>query len=128
MKIKSNECFVLMSARLDPWKDFKTFIYAAKAVIDKTNLVKFVIMGDGPLKYDIKKLISANKLENNILMIGEKTDAINYVNACDISVLCSFGEGFSNTILESMYLMKPVIATNIGGNIDLIGKQIILVT
>ena len=39
----------------------------------------------------------------------------------DISVLCSFGEGFSNTILESMYL-KPVIASDVGGNIDLIGN------
>jgi len=122
LKIDSNECFVLMSARLDPWKDFKTFVNAAKIVVNKTKLVKFVIMGDGPLKEDVKKLISTNNLENNILMIGEKKDAINYVNACDISVLCSFGEGFSNTILESMFLKKPVIATNVGGNVDLIGN------
>ena len=122
LKIDSNECFVLMSARLDPWKDFTTFVNAAKIVVNKTKLVKFVIMGDGPLKDDVKKLISKNNLEHNILMIGEKKDAINYVNACDISVLCSFGEGFSNTILESMFLKKPVIATNVGGNVDLIGK------
>ena len=122
LKINNDECFILMSARLDPWKDFKTLINAAKIVIKKTKLVKFVIMGDGPLKDYVKKLIYSSNLENNVLMIGEKTDAINYVNACDISVLCSFGEGFSNTILESMYLKKPVIASDVGGNIDLIGN------
>ena len=73
-----------MSARLDPWKDFKTLINAAKIVVKKTKSVKFVLMGDGPLKNEIKNLILKNNLQNNVLMIGERIDAINYVNACDI--------------------------------------------
>jgi glycosyltransferase involved in cell wall biosynthesis len=58
-----------------------------------------------------------------VFLIGEKRNACEYINASDISVLITKGEGFSNAIMESMALAKPVIATNVGGNPELLGED-----
>lgn len=123
LNLLQNEYFVLMAARLDPWKDFTTLLECAKILKVKDNSIKFIIMGDGPLKNEIETNIISSKLEDTIFLIGEKVDSINYINACDISILSTNGEGFSNTILESMFVKKTVIATRVGGNIDMIGDS-----
>ena len=123
LNLLQNEYFVLMAARLDPWKDFTTLLESAKILKVKDNSIKIIIMGDGPLKEEIKTNIISSKLENTVFLIGEKVDSINYINACDISILSTNGEGFSNTILESMFVKKTVIATRVGGNIDMIGDD-----
>ena len=53
-------------------------------------------------------------------MLGEKKNVFDYLNLADISVLSTHGEGFSNTVLESMSFGKAVIASNVGGNSELI--------
>lgn len=123
LNLHKNEYFVLMAARLDPWKDFTTLLKAANILKVKDNSIKIVIMGDGPLKNEIDSNIISSKLEDTLFLIGEKVDSINYINACDISILSTNGEGFSNTILESMFVKKTVIATRVGGNIDMIGDS-----
>ncbi len=123
LKLHQNEYFVLMAARLDPWKDFKTLLESAKILKVNDISIKIIIMGNGPLKNEIEKSIINSNLEDTVFLIGEKVDSINYINACDISILSTNGEGFSNTILESMFLKKTVIATRIGGNIDMIGDS-----
>ena len=123
LNLHQSEYFVLMAARLDPWKDFTTLLEASKILKEKDPMIRIIIMGDGPLKNVIEKSIFSAELEDTILLIGEKIDSINYINACDISILSTHGEGFSNTILESMFVKKTVIATRVGGNIDMIGDS-----
>jgi glycosyltransferase involved in cell wall biosynthesis len=123
LNLQQKDYFVLMAARLDPWKDFTTLLESAKILKVKDNSIKIIIMGDGPLKNEIKINISSANLEDSVFLIGEKVDSINYINACDISILSTNGEGFSNTILESMFVKKTVIATRVGGNIDMIGDS-----
>ena len=112
-----------MAARLDPWKDFATLLESSKILKEEDPSIKIFIMGDGPLKSEIEARIMYSKLEDTVFLIGEKVDSLNYINACDISILSTHGEGFSNTILESMFLKKPVVATRVGGNIDMIGDS-----
>lgn len=123
LNILSNQLFVIMVARLDPWKDFETLLKVAKIVGNQTSEIKFIIMGDGSLRTIIENSIKSLSLSNNVFLIGEKIDSINFINASDISILTTHGEGFSNSIMESMYLGKPVIATNVGGNRDIIGDS-----
>lgn len=118
-----DELFVIMAARLDPWKDFETVIEAASIISKRNKKIKFVIMGDGYLRSHIEDMIHKYSLGSQVLLIGEKSDSINYINASDISILSTHGEGFSNSILESMALGKPVIATNVGGNAEMLGTQ-----
>lgn len=116
-----NDVLIVMIARLDPWKDFITFLEAAKIVIQKEPNTKFIVVGDGELRDFLEKKIFKLNLQDNVMLIGEKNEIYNYHNIADISILSSNGEGFSNSILEAMALSKPVIATDIGGNSELIG-------
>ena len=118
----SHEVFIIMVARLDPWKDFATMIHTIIILKEKFPNIKLFLLGEGSERSKIENLIKINYLEKNVFLLGEKTNSIDYINACDISVLSTFGEGFSNSILESMYLKKPVVATKVGGNIDMIGN------
>jgi glycosyltransferase involved in cell wall biosynthesis len=51
---------------------------------------------------------------------GFRTDAAEWLQSVDISVLSSVKEGLSNTLLESMAAGKPVVATDVGGNAEVI--------
>lgn len=57
-------------------------------------------------------------LSENIRWLGERHDVPGLLAIADISLLCSHEEGFSNSILESMSMELPVIATAVGGNTD----------
>lgn len=122
LNISLDEKVVIMVSRLDPWKDFDTLFDAAKRVLNENSNVTFVLVGDGKLKDDLNYKIKESNLIEKILLIGEKKDVYNYLSASDISILSTNGEGFSNSILESMAFSKPVIATGVGGNIELIGE------
>ena len=121
LNIPFDEFIIIMVARLDPWKDFETFLEAAKILTEYEKKINFLIVGDGELRKNLEKLIITKELTENVMLIYEKKDVFNYINASDISVLSTHGEGFSNSVLESMAMCKPVIATNVGGNPDAIG-------
>lgn len=123
LNISLEDKVVIMIARLDPWKDFDTLFVAAKKVLKEKNDVKFILVGDGALKEELSNRIIKDDLAEKVLLLGEKKDVFNYLSASDISILSTNGEGFSNSILESMAFSKPVIATSVGGNIELIGES-----
>ena len=114
---------IVMVARLDPWKDFDTLLETAKIVIQADKRALFLIVGEGELRGSIEDMIMRLGIGNNVLLLGEKIDVFNYLNLADLSILSTNGEGFSNSILESMALGKPVIATDVGGNAELIGSS-----
>lgn len=121
--ISPNEIIITMIARLDPWKDFNTFLEASNLVLKTEINAKFIIVGDGELRAALEQLIMKLGLKKSVLILGEKKDIYNYHNLADISVLSTNGEGFSNSILEAMALGKPIIATDVGGNSELLGKS-----
>jgi glycosyltransferase involved in cell wall biosynthesis len=73
-------------------------------------------VGDGALKTDLEKSAFKLRIHHNVQFLGERSDIPELLSIMDVSVLCSISEGFSNTILESMSMGKPVVATRVGGN------------
>tara|TARA_B110000003_G_scaffold272159_1_gene307527 strand:- start:4590 stop:5720 length:1131 start_codon:yes stop_codon:yes gene_type:complete len=120
LNISLGDFVIIMTARLDPWKDFETILEAIRLVSLEEKNIKLVLVGEGQLRRKITEMISKKNIQDFVIMAGEKLDIHNYVNMADISVLSTNGEGFSNSILESMYLEKAVIATNVGGNTELL--------
>ena len=92
--LKPDDIFIIMVARLDPWKDFETIFDSISLLNEKQNIAKFFLIGDGPLRSELLKDISKKGLRNKIKLLGEKKDILNFINACDISVLSTHGEGF----------------------------------
>ena len=82
--------------------------------------IRALILGDGPERNGLGDLAWELGLKENLHFLGSVPDVIPYVQHLDIGVLCSDREGFSNAILEYMACSLPVVATNVGGNPELV--------
>ncbi len=101
-------------------KGHRYFLEAAGKVLGHRPDVKFVLVGDGPLRPDYERMGRSLGIEKSIFFLGKRSDTPSIIAGLDISVLCSTSEGFSNVILESMAAGKPVAATNVGGNKEMV--------
>ncbi len=82
--------------------------------------IRLAIIGDGNCYATVEqKLIDAG-LQDQIWLPGVRTDIPQLLNTFSVFVLPSLAEGISNTILEAMASAKPVVATRVGGNPDLV--------
>jgi glycosyltransferase involved in cell wall biosynthesis len=110
---------VVMVASVNEKKNYDLFIDIAKEVRKIKNDVTFISVGDGN-EYDrINRRISAEKVEN-VLMLGLRTDVEEIVSSSDIGVLFTYCEGFPNSVMEYMALKKPVIVSDVGGTNELV--------
>ena len=116
LKLKEQEFVYVMVARLHPIKNHIEVIRAFKKLILEFHDVKLLLVGDGELRPELEKLIVELKLENNVIMTGNVSNPIDYINASNVSVLASLSEGGAPplTILESGIVKKPLIYTEVG--------------
>jgi glycosyltransferase involved in cell wall biosynthesis len=78
------------------------------------------MIGDGPLRAECERLLAAAGVSDLAWLPGERHDISEVMGILDCFVLPSLAEGISNTILEAMASGLPVIATDVGGNADLV--------
>lgn len=107
-------------ARLEPAKDVATFLRAAALVAQQRQDVSFLIVGDGSLRSHLEQQAHQLRLNGRVFFTGPRRDVPRLLSVCNLSVLSSLKEGMSNTIMESMAAGKPMVATNVGGNAELI--------
>ncbi|MEK7629362.1 MAG: glycosyltransferase family 4 protein [Patescibacteria group bacterium] len=89
--------------------------YLIDAVKELKQKMFLVVFGDGPEKALLKSQITNHKLQNNIFLVGDISDASQYLKAFDAMALSSIKEGFPYALLEAGMAGVPVIATNVGG-------------
>jgi len=120
--IGSKEIVVGMTARLAYPKDPLLFIQVAREVLKEKKNVRFILIGDGSLSKKCHDFVGKEKLEEKVLLVGEKPplQARELFFAFDIFILLSHFEGMPITILEAMFAGLPVIASNVGGVPELI--------
>lgn len=82
--------------------------------------VRLVLVGDGPLRQGAQQILANAGLAELAWLPGERADVPEVLRALDCFVLPSLAEGISNTILEAMASGLPVIATDVGGNAELV--------
>lgn len=85
--------------------------------------LRLVIAGDGPLRPAIEDEIRQQGLADVVWMAGERKDVPDVMRSLDIFALPSRAEGISNTILEAMASGLPVVATDVGGNGELVETE-----
>lgn len=121
LNISPDEPVVGLSASLFPLKDHATFLRAAQIISRTKTDVKYLVLGDGPLRSDLEQMTRDLGIESRVLFTGNQTEVCKYLSVFDIACLCSKEpEGCSNAILEAMALEKPVVATSVGGNVELV--------
>lgn len=115
--------------RLAKEKDQGTLIKAVKKMVAKKNKVELIIVGDGPLNKELKSLVQELNCAESIKFLGYRDDISKLLQIIDVFILSSYTEGISLTLLEAMAAGKPIVATKVGGNPEVVddGKTGILV-
>ena len=105
-------------------KDYPTltraFIQLVHQQPERAARARLVIVGDGPARTTCLDLLQAAGLAHLAWLPGERHDIAEIMQALDVFVLSSKNEGISNTILEALASGLPVIATAVGGNVELV--------
>jgi glycosyltransferase involved in cell wall biosynthesis len=111
-----------MVARVSPQKDYFTLASAAADVLRKHPNTRFLVVGDNSQvdlnrqHYgEVTQKLNELGILDKFIFTGHRNDVSSLIAAMDICVLCTHREGFPLSILESMAMAKPVIATSVGG-------------
>lgn len=112
-------------ARLDPVKDHETFLLAfARAAAERRGL-KAIVLGEGASEryYQLRQLAETLGIDANIHWAGVQANAEDYINAMDVTVLCSISEGFPNVAVESLACGVPCIVTDVGDSARIVNDR-----
>ncbi len=107
-------------ARLAPEKDLATLIRALSIASQSAPALQLRIIGDGELRLPLESLVRELKLSKQVEFLGECENVPELLGSCGFYVSSSLSEGISLTILEAMAVGLPVIATNVGGNPEIV--------
>lgn len=112
--------------RIDPQKDFPTFLRAAALVSKRFPNARFVCIGGGPNARveELKRLGNELGLSHRLIWTGPIQVMGSAYSAMDVCVSSSaYGEGVPNVIAEAMACGTPVIATNVGDSAWTVGDD-----
>jgi sugar transferase (PEP-CTERM/EpsH1 system associated) len=96
------------------------FVAALRREPALKDRMRLVMVGDGPLRAEAQALLDSAGVGQLAWLPGERADVPDVMRGLDCFVLPSLAEGISNTILEAMSTGLPVLATDVGGNSELI--------
>jgi sugar transferase (PEP-CTERM/EpsH1 system associated) len=96
------------------------FVLALRAAPQLVGRLRLVMVGDGPLRAQVLAILEAASIAHLAWLPGERTDVEAVMRGLHAFALPSLAEGISNTILEAMASGLPVVATDVGGNADLV--------
>jgi glycosyltransferase involved in cell wall biosynthesis len=86
--------------------------------------VRFVVIGDGSLRGRLESQAHSLGLGEDVIFTGSRRDPENFYAALDIVALTSLNEGTPLTLIEAMASARAVIATTVGGVVDLLGDAL----
>jgi glycosyltransferase involved in cell wall biosynthesis len=101
-------------------KGQRTLIAAAPEVVSRFPQARFVLVGDGEKLKDFEAAAEATGVRANFIFLGRRSDVADILGACDIAVLPSAAEGMPNAVLEYLAAGLPVVASAVGGNLEVI--------
>lgn len=105
---------------LTPDKAQSVLVAAAALLVRDLPDLHWVIVGEGPLRRDLQRLIAQLGLQDRFHLIGDLDNPHSILGAADVFVLSSAAEGLGSSILAAMALDVPVVATRVGGVPDLL--------
>lgn len=110
--------------RLAPEKNHQCLLDACSRLLKDNYNILVKIVGDGPLREQLASECKKQGLADVVEFLGVQKDILGAMNGFDLFVLPSLTEGISLTLLESMACELPVVATNVGGNPEVVVEGI----
>ncbi len=116
-----DELVISILSRLSPEKGIHFLCDSVKELKNKTSVpFKLLLIGDGELTEEIKEKLKADKTDDTVILTGYRNDTDKLLAASDIYLNTSEQEAMSLAILEALANGLPVVATDVGGNHDLV--------
>jgi glycosyltransferase involved in cell wall biosynthesis len=130
-ELKAGEPDILVGivGRLTEVKNHALFLQAAASFKEQfgggedARRVRFVVIGDGHLREQLEAQARALGLAREIKFLGTRNDPENFYPALDVVALTSLNEGTPLTLIEAMANARALIATEVGGVVDLLGEK-----
>jgi len=113
--INADEVVAVTSGRFVEQKGHRYLVDAAPGILHKAPNVKFLLLGDGPLRDQLQAQIHGLGLSANFIFAGMLGDVAPFLDGCDIMIHPSVEEPFGIAVLEGMRAGLPVIASRTGG-------------
>ncbi len=98
----------------------RAFVHALDLTPSLRDRLRLVMIGEGPLRAQAQAVLDDAGLARLAWLPGERVDVAAIMQGLHAFALPSLAEGISNTVLEAMASALPVIATDVGGNADLV--------
>lgn len=119
-----DENFVYGSiGRLAYPKNYEFLIENHQEVLKFEPRAKLIIIGEGPERRKYEALIKTYGLERSVFLFGEMHEASHYLQAFDLFVLPSIFEGLSLSLIEAKVSGIKVLASRVGGNEEILGRE-----
>ncbi|MBL6992212.1 MAG: glycosyltransferase [Bacteriovoracaceae bacterium] len=120
----TNDSFVIgMLSRFDRIKNIPYAIRTLSDYLKKHNNVFLVIGGDGEERRKIERVINECNLQNKVILLGFINDIKRFFLLIDIYLNTSLGEAFGFSTVEAMKYRKPVVASKVYGNTDVVDEN-----
>jgi glycosyltransferase involved in cell wall biosynthesis len=118
--VTENRQTITFAGRLDYMKGVHILLEGFKQLRDEMKNVQLTIIGDGPDREKLQNCAREKGISDAVNFCGEAEEIVPYLQQSAVFVLPSFSEGLSNVLLEAMACGLPVVATRVGGTIDLV--------
>ena len=122
--VRPDEILAAVIARLEPQKGHATVIEAAARLRGQHPQLRFLFVGGGSMQDLLPAMAERLGVRERVVFTGFRTDSADLIRAADLSVLTSTKEGLSNTLLESLAAGRPVIASAVGGNPEVVTPDV----
>jgi glycosyltransferase involved in cell wall biosynthesis len=115
LNIEQDAKVVITVARMVKEKGYYELVKAIKILCERDNSIKAIFVGDGPERGKIMKMVKELKLEDNVLILGDREDVPDLLCGGDVFTLPSWGEGQPVAPTEAMACGLPVVLTDVRG-------------
>jgi len=118
LKLKENygitpdETVIGTIGRMSSQKGPDIFVSVAEKLLKELSNIRFIMVGDGEMKHDIEGLVKSRGISDKFILTGLRSDKFEHIGLFDISLFPSRWEGLSFSLLETLSLGVPVVASS----------------
>ena len=110
--------------RLNWAKDLPTLIRAFAALRKRGRDAALALIGDGSLRGELERIAAAENVADRVVFLGDRNDVRTLLPGLDVFAMSSVSEGYSIALLEASASALPIVATDVGGNAEIVSDGI----
>ena len=106
--------------RLERLKGHQVFLQALQKMLTETSNLRALLVGEGPERANLKRLARELRISERVIFAGSRRDVPDLIAAMDLVAHPSLSEAFPQVLVEALALGKPVVASRVGGALEII--------